>query len=88
MEALQSWTGILRLIFDLDLGRMFYHCGVLLVQGVFANRFRDVSEEIRATAIGGIGEWVKALPSVFLQDQYLKYLAWAMSDKVRLQTCS
>jgi cohesin complex subunit SA-1/2 len=38
--------------------------------------------------IEAIGEWVEALPSEFLSDSYLKYLAWALSDRaplVRLQ---
>ncbi|KAL4451286.1 hypothetical protein ABPG77_009358 [Micractinium sp. CCAP 211/92] len=52
-----------------------------LFQGIFAHRFRDCSEEIRATVIEGIGSWVRLHPSVFLTDQYLKYIAWALSDK-------
>ena len=31
--------------------------------------------------ITGIGSWVSAAPEVFLVDQYLKYLAWALSDR-------
>lgn len=50
-------------------------------QSVFAHRFRDVSEEIRGEVIGGIGLWIKKMPSMFLNDSYLKYLAWALSDK-------
>ena len=49
---------------------------------------RDVSEDIRSIVIEAIGEWVEALPSEFLGDSYLKYLAWALSDRaplVRLQ---
>ena len=42
---------------------------------------RDVSEDIRASAIGAIGNWIKLMPSMFLVDNYLKYLAWALSDK-------
>lgn len=32
--------------------------------------------------IHGIGGWVAAHPAAFLTDQYLKYVAWALSDKV------
>lgn len=32
--------------------------------------------------IEGIGHWIRAHPSHFLSDQYLKYIAWALSDKV------
>lgn len=38
--------------------------------------------------IEAIGGWVEELPSEFLGDSYLKYLAWALSDRapmVRLQ---
>jgi hypothetical protein len=47
-----------------------------------------VSEDIRAIVIRAIGEWVEELPSEFLSDSYLKYLAWALSDReplVRLE---
>ena len=49
---------------------------------VAAHRFRDVSEEIRAVIIVGIGQWIALMPSVYLVDTHLKYLAWALSDKV------
>ena len=42
---------------------------------------RDVSEDIRASAIGAIGHWIRLMPSMFVVDNYLKYLAWALSDK-------
>ena len=45
------------------------------------NAGRDVSEDIRASAIGAIGNWIRLMPSMFLVDNYLKYLAWALSDK-------
>ena len=54
-----------------------------LFQNVMGNRFRDVAEEIRALVIEGIGTWIEQMPSEFLQDNYLKYVAWALSDKVR-----
>ncbi|PSC70800.1 sister-chromatid cohesion 3 [Micractinium conductrix] len=62
-----------------------------LFQGIFAHRFRDCSEEIRATVIEGIGAWARLHPAAFLTDQYLKYIAWALSDKdarVRLASVS
>lgn len=37
--------------------------------------------------IVGIGNWIELLPSMFLQDAYLKYLAWALSDKVGAGLC-
>eukprot|EP00878_Enallax_costatus_P014223 GHUV01014877.1.p1 GENE.GHUV01014877.1~~GHUV01014877.1.p1 ORF type:complete len:467 (+),score=119.45 GHUV01014877.1:76-1476(+) len=52
--------------------------------GVFSHRFRDVSDEIRAIVVESIGSWVVVLPTEFLADTYLKYLAWALSDRSAL----
>eukprot|EP00879_Flechtneria_rotunda_P009665 GHRR01010112.1.p1 GENE.GHRR01010112.1~~GHRR01010112.1.p1 ORF type:complete len:1314 (+),score=643.17 GHRR01010112.1:935-4876(+) len=52
--------------------------------GVFSHRFRDVSDEIRAIVVESIGSWIIALPTEFLADTYLKYLAWALSDQSAL----
>ena len=41
-----------------------------------------MSEDIRAGVIASIGQWIALLPSTYLSDSYLKYLAWALSDKV------
>ena len=51
-------------------------------QGIFSARFRDVDADIRATVICGIGEWMSLNPADFLNDNYLKYVAWALSDRV------
>ena len=53
-----------------------------IFQAVSAHRFRDVAPEIRALVIEGIADWTSSLPAHFLQDQYLKYVAWALSDRV------
>ena len=53
-----------------------------IFQAVSAHRFRDVAPEIRALVIEGIAHWTSSLPADFLQDQYLKYVAWALSDRV------
>jgi hypothetical protein len=55
-----------------------------LFQAVTSHRFRDIAEDIRAVVIAGIGAWINLHPAEFLQDNYLKYIAWALSDKVRL----
>ena len=51
-------------------------------QGIFSARFRDVDADIRATVIHGIGDWIAMNPADFLTDHYLKYVAWALSDRV------
>ena len=54
-----------------------------IFQAVSAKRFRDVAPDVRALVIEGIADWTSSLPADFLQDQYLKYVAWALSDRVR-----
>jgi hypothetical protein len=44
---------------------------------------RDVSPPIRALVISSFGQWIKIGPATFLSDVYLKYLGWALSDRVR-----
>ena len=43
---------------------------------------RDVGPEIRCVVIDLIGRWIEQLPDTFLVDAYLKYVAWALSDRV------
>ena len=57
-----------------------------IFQAVSAKRFRDVAPDIRALVIEGIAHWTSSLPAHFLQDQYLKYVAWALSDRVSSPT--
>lgn len=52
-----------------------------LFQAVFAVRYRDVCPEIRAFVIQGYGAGMTCLPGTLLVDQYLKYPAWALSDR-------
>ena len=54
----------------------------VVFESVAAHRFRDVADEVRTVVIEGIGRWIQLLPSEFLDDKYLKYIAWALSDKV------
>lgn len=32
--------------------------------------------------VDGVGNWTLLYPAVYLRDLYLKYLGWALSDKV------
>ncbi len=58
------------------------------MQGVASHRFRDISGEIRAAVISGLGDWIAAHPAAYLHDGYLKYIAWALSDRVRAKSLS
>ncbi|NXN97423.1 STAG2 protein, partial [Rhinopomastus cyanomelas] len=52
-----------------------------IFRGMFLNRYRDVSPEIRATCVEEIGSWMKTYPDAFLNDSYLKYIGWMLYDK-------
>jgi hypothetical protein len=58
-----------------------------LFDSVAAHRFRDVSEEVRTTVIEAVGQWIVLRPATFLDDKYLKYIGWALSDKVCYLVC-
>ena len=53
------------------------------VQGVYAHRFRDVCPEVRMNVIEGLATWIHLNPAAFLNDNHLKYVGWALSDKAR-----
>lgn len=53
-----------------------------LMTATFSFRFRDYSDEVRRTVIKSYATWVEKAPDIYLQDTYLKYLGWALSDKV------
>jgi len=52
------------------------------VRGVFVHRYRDHVPDIRATCLQELGVWMRSDPETFLNDGYLKYLGWMLSDKV------
>jgi len=52
-----------------------------LFLGVFFRRYRDVVPEIRIACIEALGNWINEYPRHFLQDEYLKYVAWTLNDK-------
>lgn len=61
---------------------LFYLYFILTSHRIFVHRYRDVSPEIRAACIEELGRWVVHYPQLFLQDTYLKYIAWNLNDKV------
>jgi len=55
---------------------------------VSGTRFRDVDDGIRTAVVDAIGEWSVLLPARFLNDGYLKYIAWALSDRAASVRCA
>ena len=47
---------------------------------VFVHRYRDVDPRIRTECVEALGNWIIALPSIFLEPGYLRYLGWMLSD--------
>ncbi|OAA64641.1 nuclear cohesin complex subunit [Niveomyces insectorum RCEF 264] len=47
---------------------------------VFVHRYRDVDPRIRSECVEALGSWVWALPAVYMQPEYLRYLGWMLSD--------
>lgn len=52
-----------------------------IIESVFAHRYKDTCADIRALSIVSLGGWIDAYSSHFLNDNYLKYLGWTLSDK-------
>jgi hypothetical protein len=74
-EAIEEFTRLTLLIFD----------------SVFAHRYKDSNEMIRAGCTRQLGQWLLRDPVRLLEDTYLKYLGWMCSDRaaaVRLEAIS
>ncbi|XP_024538812.1 sister-chromatid cohesion protein 3 isoform X2 [Selaginella moellendorffii] len=52
-----------------------------IIRGLFMHRYRDVDVDFRVACVKAIGGWVISYPSYFLNDLYLKYIGWTLSDK-------
>lgn len=48
---------------------------------VFLKRYKDVRPQIRATSIQQLVPYLLERPDWFLQNSYLKYIGWSLSDK-------
>ena len=51
-------------------------------KSIFVHRCRDIDPQIRAICMAEIGIWMKRFPENFLDDSYLKYIGWALYDRV------
>jgi cohesin complex subunit SA-1/2 len=47
---------------------------------VYVHRYRDVDPKIRIECAEALGQWMTALPSLFFEGQYLRYMGWMLSD--------
>ena len=51
-----------------------------IFNGVIVHRYRDVMPTLRGETIDTLAKWMSELPSVFFQDNYLKYIGWMLND--------
>ena len=69
----------------------FTRLSELIFNSIFAHRYRDTNERIRANCTRRLGQWLLKDPVRMLEDTYLKYLGWMCSDRshlVRLEAIS
>lgn len=55
-----------------------------IFNGVFVHRYRDVDPHIRAVCVDNLQDWIKKYSEVFLDNSYLRYIGWGLSDKSQL----
>lgn len=46
----------------------------------FVNRYRDVDAKIRSECVRELNNWIETLPTVYFEDQYLRYFGWLLFD--------
>lgn len=51
-----------------------------IFNGIFVHRYRDTLADIRSECITYFGGWIIEYPSLFLDNNYLKYIGWMLSD--------
>ena len=52
-----------------------------IFNGLYLHRYRDVDPYIRATCVSHLTEWIIVYPKKFLDNSYLRYIGWILSDK-------
>lgn len=53
-----------------------------IFNGLYLHRYRDVDPYIRAVCVKHLAEWIIIYPKKFLDNSYLRYIGWILSDKV------
>lgn len=51
------------------------------IDAVFVQRYRDVDTLLRERCVEAIHSWIITYPEVFLDNAYLRYIGWSLSDK-------
>ncbi|KAI8052988.1 hypothetical protein BDF22DRAFT_686466 [Syncephalis plumigaleata] len=53
-----------------------------LFDGIFVHRYRDIDPAIRVDCVSFLGDWVIRYPDRFVDNQYIRYLGWSMTDNM------
>jgi hypothetical protein len=53
-----------------------------ILVGCIQHRHRDVNALVASTAVLGLGQWIYELPSVYLKDEHVRYMAWAVQHEL------
>ena len=48
---------------------------------MYRHRYRDTNTDIRVSTASAMGTWIQTNPTLFCQDQFLRYFAWMMTDR-------
>lgn len=54
----------------------------LSIDAVFVQRYRDIDALLREKCVESVHSWIMTYPEVFLDNAYLRYIGWSLSDKV------
>ena len=52
------------------------------IDAVFVQRYRDIDALLREKCVEKIHSWIMTYPEVFLDNAYLRYIGWSLSDKI------
>lgn len=52
---------------------------------IVVERCRDTQAAVRTDVVEAVGTWTAQCPGHFMEDKYLRYLAWGMADRVWYQ---
>ncbi|KAF0990581.1 hypothetical protein HZS_7273 [Henneguya salminicola] len=51
---------------------------------IFVLRYRDVLSEIRILCVVSLNNWIISYSTIFLKNEYLKYIGWMLNDRNRI----
>ena len=72
-DQLEGWKRTLKDLEDLVESQ--------ILAGVFSQRYRDSTPQIRATSLDALSDMIALRPDLLVKGTYLKYFGWMLSDK-------